>query len=387
MIAVKKWFYILMILMILVLGIGGCQNQKYGRIDLESLDQTTELRIASDDTVIIEQELSTEPESEVDSEEEQQKRKITLLFSGDVLLSSHVLNAYEQAGGIHGVLDVGYRDEIRNADFFMVNQEFPFSNSGIAAADKEYTFRLAPEKVRLFQEMEIDAVTLANNHALDFGKEALLDSCEVLDGAGILHTGAGADLERAKEPVFFEQDGLRIGMIGATRVIPEAGWAAGNNHPGMLATYDPAVLLKEISELRTTCDYVIVYVHWGIERAYLPQEYQRTLGKQYIEAGADLVIGSHPHVLQGVEYYQGKPIVYSLGNFVFGSSIPQTALLKVVFTGEEYQPTFQLIPGTSSAGYTRMITDPDKLAEFYQQMQQISFGVSYGDDGTFEVGS
>ena len=97
----------------------------------------------------------------------------------------------------------------------------------------------------------------------------------------------------------------------------------------MLATYDPTLLLEEIRKQKQENDYVFVMVHWGIERDERPQEYQRTLGKQYIDAGADLVIGSHPHVLQGVEYYKEKAIVYSLGNFIFGSSIPRTALLEV----------------------------------------------------------
>ena len=103
----------------------------------------------------------------------------------------------------------------------------------------------------------------------------------------------------------------------------------------MLTTYDPKILVDEIKKLRSQCDYLVVYVHWGIERKETPEDYQRSLGKQYIDAGADIVIGSHPHVLQGVEYYKGKPVVYSLGNFIFGSSIPKTALLKVQWDGED----------------------------------------------------
>lgn len=319
------------------------------------------------------------------SDAEVQQSEVSLLFAGDVLLSNHVLQAYQKAGGISGVLDEGYRLEIGQADFFMVNEEFPFSNRGVAAADKEYTFRLAPEWVSVLQEMRIDGVTLANNHALDFGQEALLDTCEVLDQAGILHTGAGANLAAAKEPVIIEKDGIRVGVIGTTRVIPEAGWAAGNSHPGMLSTYDATVVLAEIKELRENCDVVVVMVHWGIERDEKPQEYQRTLGKQYIDAGADLVVGSHPHVLQGIEFYNGRPIVYSLGNFVFGSSIPQTMLLQVSLSADSGQMSYRLLPGTSSAGYTRMLTDAGKLQEFYQYMERISFGVTFDEQGVIQI--
>nr|WP_243009238.1 CapA family protein [Clostridium sp. AM58-1XD] len=323
--------------------------------------------------------------------EQESSQHVTLLFGGDVLLSDHVLNAYEKAGGIHGVLDEGYRQAIQEADFFMVNQEFPFSDRGTQAEDKQFTFRLPPERVSIFQKMGIDGVTLANNHALDFGQDALMDSAAVLDAAGILHTGAGENLDQAKEAVTVNIRGMNIAVIGATRVIPESSWAAGKNHTGMLATYDPAVLLEEIKELKEKNDYVIVFVHWGVERDEIPQDYQRILGQQYIDAGADLVIGSHPHVLQGIEYYKGKPIVYSLGNFVFGSSIPRTALLRVTLPeseektagGDIAEPAetkgivMQLIPGTSGAGFTRRLTDEEKLQEFYNYMEGISFGVTY----------
>lgn len=308
------------------------------------------------------------------------EESVRLLFGGDVLLSSHVLTAYDQGGGIGGVLDEGFREEIELADIFMVNQEFPFSLRGEPAEDKQYTFRLPPEKVSIFQEMGIDIVTLANNHALDFGVDALLDSCATLDGAGILHVGAGEDLEEAAAWETVERKGKKIGFLGATRVIPVSSWAANQYNPGMLSTYDPTRVLEQIKAAKDVCDFVVVYVHWGIERAEHPEEYQKTMGRQYIDAGADLVIGSHPHVLQGIEYYKGKPIVYSLGNFVFGSSIPRTLLLRAEWDGEQVR--LKVIPGTSGAGYTRTLTDPAKRQEFFQYLESISFGITVGEDGT-----
>ena len=304
---------------------------------------------------------------------------LQLVFAGDILLSDHVLNAYRKAGGIGGVVDSGFRQVIDESDIFMVNEEFPFSSRGTAAADKQFTFRLPPEKVSMFQELGIYIVTLANNHALDFGTDALLDTCSTLDDAGIARVGAGASLEEAKRPVFMEAKGRRIGFLGASRVIPEGSWNATSKGPGMLTTYDPSLLLEEIKKAREECDYLVVYVHWGIERDERPQEYQRTLGQQYIDAGADLVIGSHPHVLQGLEYYKGKPIVYSLGNFVFGSSIPKTALLKVEWDGTD--AALRLVPGTSSGGYTRMLADEGEKNGFYQYITSISYGVTVGEDG------
>ena len=304
---------------------------------------------------------------------------IRFVFAGDILLSDHVLAAYNKTGKIDSVVGQGFQDIIDSSDVFMANQEFPFSNRGSAAADKQYTFRLPPERVSLLQEMGLTIVTLANNHALDFGTDALLDTCDTLDKAGIHRVGAGADLEEAKRPVTMEIKGKTIGFLGASRVIPVGSWNATLTGPGMLTTYDPGVLLEEIRKAKETCDFVIVYVHWGIEREEYPKDYQRTLGKQYIDAGADMVIGSHPHVLQGMEYYKGKPIVYSLGNFVFGSSIPRTALLTADWDGESLSLAF--VPGISSAGYTRPLTEEDEKQEFYQYMTGLSYGVAVDGEG------
>ena len=369
---------------------GGCSHASYEKITAAETVAETASDIVLETESETEFKTGSETEPETDRSEENPEASdpvepaagsMTILFSGDVLLSDHVLNAYSRSDGISGVLDQGYLSTIQSADYFAVNEEFPFSSRGTQAPDKQYTFRLAPEKVSLFKEMGIDAVTLANNHALDYGTDALLDTCEILDRAGILHTGAGKDLDTAKQPVLFEKNGQRVALIGATRVIPKADWAATKGHPGMLSSYEVSVepLLAQIAECHASGDRVVVLIHWGIERDETPQEYQRALARRYIDAGADLVIGSHPHVLQGIEYYKGKPIFYSLGNFVFGSSIPKTMLVQAAFTGDGL--SLQLIPGTSSGGYTSMLTDAESKTQFYQYLEGISFGVSVGEDG------
>ena len=334
-------------------------------------EETEQMAVQTEPSAVYQEETSAgwpEPEEAV-----------TLLFAGDVLLSDHVLNAYQSGGGITGVVDQNLLEEIQKADLFMVNEEFPFSTRGEAAPDKQYTFRLPPERVSIFQEMGIDLVTLANNHALDFGTDALVDTLDTLDGAGISHVGAGRNLEEAKKPVIVELQGKTIGFLGASRVIPETSWNASSSKPGMLVTYDPSMTIQEIEKLDQNCDYVVVYARGGIERAEHPEEYQRAMGKQYIDAGADLVVGSHPHVLQGIEYYKGKPIIYSLGNFVFGSSIPRTALLKAELGSGQEKLT--LIPGTSGAGYTRALTEDGEKEEFYSYITGISYGVTIDEQG------
>lgn len=326
---------------------------------------------AADDTTIM-----TENPTEADATDgtEAVKAAVRLLFAGDVYLSDHVLEAYDAAGGIDGVLSQGYQAEIQAADYFVTNEEFPFSTRGTPAPDKQFTFRVHPEKVKLMQAMGIDLVTLANNHALDYGRDAMLDTIDTLDHAGIRHVGAGKNLAEARKPAIVELNGRTFAFIGATRVYPEADWAAGTDSAGMFSAYDGgAALAEEVKAVKQQADFVIAYVHWGIEREEMPNEVQKSIAHRLVDAGADLVVGAHPHVLQGLEYYQGVPIAYSLGNFVFGSSIPSTALLQADVDDEGIR--LRLIPGTSAAGYTRKLDDAEKIAAFYEKMSGLSSGV------------
>lgn len=302
-----------------------------------------------------------------------------LVFSGDIFMSDYILNKYSKEG-IDGILSKELQEEYANADIAMVNQEFPFSNRGKPMEDKQFTFRIDPKWVKIFSDMQIDIVTLANNHTLDYGLEALQDTFNTLDTANIQYVGAGNNIEEAKDTKYFEVDDKTIAVLGASRVIPVPGWNAGSNKPGLLTTYDPATLIKEIQTAKELSDYIVVYVHWGIEKDTSPKEYQRNLAKQYIDAGADLVVGSHPHVLQGIEYYKDKPIIYSLGNFMFYNAVNQTAVLKVTIKEDEVE--VQLLPCKAENACTYKIEDQVSRSEFYQYMEDISFEVNFDDNGT-----
>ena len=285
--------------------------------------------------------------------EEEAAGPVTLLFAGDIYLSDYVLQAYDQAGGISGVLDEGIREEIRQADLFMANMEFPFTERGTKAADKQYTFRLPESRFRILEETGVDIVTLANNHILDYGEQGLSDSLDLLEAKGLPAVGAGRDLEQASALQILEVKGKKIGFLGTSRVYMSADWAAGPGHPGVFSTYDTTLPLQKIREAREKCDFLVVYVHWGVERETSPQDYQVRMGQDYIRAGADLVVGAHPHVLQPVVSWQGKTIAYSLGNFIFGSSIPETELLKITLQEDGSYQT-DTIPCKASGGYTRL---------------------------------
>ena len=309
---------------------------------------------------------------------------VTLVFTGDVLLSDYVLNNYN-AKGIEGVVSPDLLTELQQADLTVINNEFPFSTRGSQAPDKQFTFRVDPSYVRVLTDMGVDIAGLANNHVLDYGADALLDTFDTLDQAGIDYMGAGVDSERASKLITRRIGGQTFGFLAASRVIPVVSWDVANSSPGVFTTYDPTRLAAAIRDAREQCDYLTVMVHWGIERDEYPQEYQTQLARQYIDAGADLVIGAHPHVLQGVSYYKNKPICYSLGNFIFNQEIPKTAIVKVT-VAKNADPIVQFLAASASGAYTSLCTAEQKTG-IYQYLEQISDGIVIDSDGILSPGS
>ena len=171
-------------------GVGAEKNENGGN---SSAGQNTDEEAAENDSSTGESENDSQ-ESKTESEAEPTDQLVNLVFSGDILLSDHVMNAYKN-GGIRSVLDSQFQSVIDESDIFMANEEFPFSTRGTPAEDKQFTFRAAPSLTFVFKELGIDIVTLANNHAMDYGTDALLDTCDTLDKAGIRRVGAGKNLD------------------------------------------------------------------------------------------------------------------------------------------------------------------------------------------------
>ena len=153
---------------------------------------------------------------------------VKMLFAGDLFLTDLLQTKYSQQG-ISAAASEGLLSALREADIFMLNQEFPFGTTGEAMAEKEYTFRVDPGYISVLSDLSVDIVTLANNHMLDFGRSPLTETLNTLDGAGIAHVGAGENLEEAKALKTFEVNGRTIGFLGASRVIPEYSWNASSS--------------------------------------------------------------------------------------------------------------------------------------------------------------
>ncbi|RNB79276.1 CapA family protein [Brevibacillus panacihumi] len=243
---------------------------------------------------------------------------VHLSFVGDVMMAGNVEKMLIEKGYDYPYTEVA--TWFAQDDITIANLETPVTTRGTPPENKAFIYKSPPAALPALKEAGIDVVNLANNHSMDQGVEGLLDTFSFLDKNQIAYIGAGKDMERAYAPVIIEKNGIRVAFLGFSRVIPEVSWYAGKNKPGMAATYDPALAVKAIQEARTQADLVVVIPHWGEERKDDPVDHQTQLARAYIDAGADLVVGGHPHVLQGFETYKDKWIAYSLGNFVFTRS-------------------------------------------------------------------
>ena len=210
---------------------------------------------------------------------------------------------------------------LADTDYAIGNLECAVATTGKAFANKLYSFRAEPATLAVLKG-RFDAMAVANNHAGDFGKTAFLETLSLLKENGIASFGGGANLAAAHQPLWIERRNLRIAVLGYNEFKPRA-FEAGADTPGIAWSEDSQVVADIRAARAAGADLVIPFMHWGWEREPRPTERQRQLARLMIDAGADAVVGGHPHVTQGAEIYRGRPIVYSLGNFVFdGFELP-----------------------------------------------------------------
>lgn len=309
---------------------------------------------------------------EIDSEE-----RLLIHFAGDTIFSGKVAEKLQQEG-----YDYPYRyvkDLFQNDDLSIVNLETPVTEAGTAAENKTYVFKSAPQALPELAKAGVEAVNLANNHSLDQGVEGLLNTIEHLKKSKLHYVGAGKNSKEAYAPVYIERKGIKIALCGFTRVIPESHWAAGKN-PGVAAAYDSKQAVKAIQTARKQADLVLVVVHWGKERTTKLEQHQTTLAHEFIDAGADLVMGGHPHVLQGLEQYKGKWIAYSTGNFIFTKSKDPKTWETAVFAAactRKGDCDMKLIPYKTEIGQPVPMNSEDG-ARLLKEVESYSPGISIG---------
>jgi len=237
---------------------------------------------------------------------------VAITFVGDIMLDDTpgkvVKSGRDPFAPLAPLLD--------KADIRVGNLECVVATSGTPEPDKPYTFRAHPRTLPLLKR-HFDALALANNHSGDYGPLAFGEMLDLLDKQGIAYFGGGRTLAAAHKPLIIERKGLRIALLGYDEFFPRS-FEADVDKPGIAWSEDEQVRL-DIATARSTyhADLVIPMMHWGWEHEGKASQRQRQLARVMIDAGADAVVGGHPHVTQDVEQYKGKPIIYSLGNFLF----------------------------------------------------------------------
>ena len=264
-----------------------------------------------------------------------------LAFAGDVHFEGSAAAALSgRLGSAFGVL--------RSADLAVLNLETAITERG-TPQPKDFTFRAPARAVTVLRQAGVDAVSVANNHGMDYGRVGLADTLAAARSAGMPLLGAGQDDQTAWTPLRREVNGVRISVLAATDVLDDfarTAWLAGPSTPGLASAKDPARLSAGVRAERTSADVVVVFLHWGQERVVCPTARQLQLARILAEAGADIVVGSHAHVVQPGGTVGKTLIRYGLGNFQFyasGGPGSNSGVLTVTVnrsgvTGSEWHP-------------------------------------------------
>jgi poly-gamma-glutamate synthesis protein (capsule biosynthesis protein) len=311
---------------------------------------------------------------------------VTIGFAGDILFDTNYAagNSFKNAGNTaDGVIGQGLLERMRNADIMMVNNEFAYSDRGTPTAEKAYTFRARPETAQILNTMGVDIVGIANNHAYDYGGDAFVDTLTALSDAGIAYAGGGMNIEEASHPVYYITDnGMKIAIICATQIErlsnPDTKGATETS-PGVFRCLNDELLLEKVREARERNAFVIVFIHWGTESTTEIDYLQRDQAKEIADAGANLIIGSHPHVLQKIDYVDGVPVVYSLGNFIFNSKTLDSCMVLATLH-KDGAVNLQFVPAIQSGSRVNEATGSEYM-RIINEVSAMSPGIFIDESG------
>jgi poly-gamma-glutamate capsule biosynthesis protein CapA/YwtB (metallophosphatase superfamily) len=265
------------------------------------------------------------------------KRPVVLAFGGDVHFEGVIESELRTAPRL--VL-ASISRVLKPADLAVVNLETAVTNRG-APASKAFVFRTPPTAFAALRAGGVDVASLANNHGLDYGEAGLRDSLAAAKRYRFPVIGAGLNDTQAYKPYRATIKGQRIAVIGATQVLDDhliSSWTAGPGKPGLASAKDVPRLVRAVRAARASADTVVVFLHWGIELEQCPSAMQRTLARQLVGAGADVIVGGHAHRVQGAGRMENALVGYGLGNFVwYGTSelSTQTGVLLVTMDGRK----------------------------------------------------
>ncbi len=312
------------------------------------------------------------------------KDSFSVSFVGDILFDKDfrpMVHANE-IGGVLNCIDKAVVDYLNACDVFLINNEFTIGERGEPLPGKTWTFQVEPDKIQLLKDLGADIVSLANNHIYDYGEIGFFDTIDNLKKAGMPYIGAGNNLEEAQKPYYFIVNGIKVGIVAASCAEKTTSFnpvATADSH-GVMGTYDSAAFVDTIKEADAECDILVAYVHWGTENTTVLDKQQKTLAREYIDAGVDAVIGGHTHCLQGMEFYKDAPIVYSVGNFWFNSKTLDSCVITLEI-GNNADMNIRIMPLKQQNCETRLLTGEDSRALFDRVESYEPQGILIADDG------
>lgn len=347
-----------------------------GAADNEDLNRKVDEQPQEHDDLTVRQDTIPSEKAPVATEDMNEPKSVVMNFAGDTLFSGKVEGVLKEQG-----YDYPYRylgTTFLDDDLTVLNLETPVTTKGTPVENKQFVFKSSPEALSALRDAGVEAVNLANNHILDQGVDGLLDTLRHLQEHGIEYVGAGKNAQEAYSARYFELNGMTVALLGFSQVLPETSWYALDDRPGVAGAYDHVLpqVEKAIRAARERADLVVVITHWGEERKFQPNDNQSKLARAIIDAGADLCIGGHPHVLQGLERYNGKWIAYSTGNFIFTKSANpdtwKTAIFQATCTNQG-DCDMKLIPYRTDVGQVIPLEGEEALA-LLQEIQERSIG-------------
>ena len=303
-------------------------------------------------------------------EEEERVRNtpetVTFAFAGDILFDDRYATGQVMAArdGFASCLSDEVLDVMRGVDVMVINNEFPYTDTATPQPDKEYTFRAKTSTASWLADAGVDLAALANNHTFDYQEQGLLDTLKTLEDVGMPYVGAGRNIDEAAKPAVYEFGDFTVALFNATQIERFAvanTRGATEEESGVFRCYDPEELYERVKAAKEEYDYVIVFMHWGTEKETKPDWGQLDQGQGLYEAGADIVIGAHPHVLQGFTYIEEMPVAYSLGNFLFTSYTLDTGIIRLSFSAKEKRlDSIQFLPMLQEGCTVRMLAGEEK---------------------------
>lgn len=306
------------------------------------------------------------------AEAEQFKKSIRITFAGDAMMDWSVKETVKQKGPDYPFLHI--KEELSSSDLSVVNLETAITTDGVKVP-KEYNFRSDPISLKGLKNAGFQLVSLANNHSFDYGQSGFTDTLSNLKIYQLDYMGGGTNKAEAYGAKTYTIKGRSIKLLAFSRVLPDFTWLATDTKPGLANGYDLSLIQNTIEKEKKDADFLFVYIHWGVETKRSPEAYQREWAKTMIDSGADGVIGSHPHVLQGFEYYKGKPIAYSLGNFLFPNYIKgdkaQTGILHLDIQKDNIEMSF--VPFRIIQDQIIVQTEQEKQV-IWNELQTLSYG-------------